>query len=105
MAQPSRARPEPAVLNSPARPQEMNCATQSVDSPAAAVETLRLNVSTQPDVLMARQKGRDYAISLGFTGSDVTVIAAAVCEIARNMVDYAQGGAITFSCIRHKGRS
>jgi len=43
-------------------------------------------------------------MNLGFSGSDVTVIAAAICEIARNMVDYAQGGEIRFSCIQSENR-
>ena len=43
-------------------------------------------------------------MKLGFSGSDVTVIAAAVCEIARNMVDYAQGGEMTFALIEKAPR-
>jgi serine/threonine-protein kinase RsbT len=62
-------------------------------------ETVSLSISTHADVLAARQKGREFAMRLGFVGSDVTLIAAAVCEIARNIVDYAQHGEITFSSI------
>ena len=58
-----------------------------------------LSVAAQSDVLAARQKGREFAMRLGFTGSDVTLIAAAICEIARNIVDYAQRGEMTFSVI------
>ena len=84
----------------------MNCATNSVESPDTSVDSLRLVIASQPDVLAARQKGREYAIRLGFTGSDVTVIAAAICEIARNMVDYAQRGEMSFSPVQaHIGRS
>jgi serine/threonine-protein kinase RsbT len=42
---------------------------------------------------------------LGFTGSDVTLIAAAICEIARNIVDYAQRGEMTFSVIEDQDQS
>jgi serine/threonine-protein kinase RsbT len=84
----------------------MNCATNSVELPETSVDSLRLTIASQPDVLAARQKGREYAIRLGFAGSDVTVIAAAICEIARNMVDYAQGGEMRFSPVQaHLGRS
>lgn len=72
---------------------EMNGADEHSDDGADVC------IAAQPDVLAARQKGREFALRLGFTGSDVTVIAAAICEIARNIVDYAQRGEITFSII------
>jgi len=64
-----------------------------------ALQPWLLPVSSQADVLLARQKGREFAMKLGFAGSDVTLIAAAICEIARNIVDYAQRGELTFSAI------
>jgi len=64
-------------------------------------EPVELSISCQADVLAARQKGREFAMKLGFSGSDVTVIAAAICEIARNMVDYAQGGEMRLSAIEN----
>jgi len=67
-----------------------------------AEQTVWLSIAAQPDVLAARQKGREFAMRLGFTGSDVTVVAAAICEIARNIVDYAQSGEMTFSAIEEK---
>src|SRR5256885_538680 len=66
------------------------------------VPTTEMQVTCQADVLTARQKGREFAMKLGFCGSDVTVISAAICEIARNMVDYAQGGELTFAQIENR---
>src|SRR3954466_9818812 len=62
-------------------------------------DPVQLTISSQPDVLSARQHGRDFAVKLGFTGSDLTLIGAAICEIARNIVDYAQRGEMTFSVV------
>ena len=69
-----------------------------------SAHSLWLPIAGQPDVLDARQKGREFAMRLGFTGGDVTVIAAAICEIARNIVDYAQNGEVTFSVEENGGR-
>jgi serine/threonine-protein kinase RsbT len=69
-----------------------------------AGESAWLPIAAQPDVLEARQKGREFAMHIGFTGSDVTVVAAAICEIARNIVDYAQCGEMTFSAIDENNR-
>src|SRR5213596_3200565 len=79
----------------------MNCVENSVESHAEAVTPVVVRIGGQSDVLLARQKGREFAMKLGFSGSDVTVIAAAICEIARNMVDYAQRGEMTFSQIEN----
>src|SRR5206468_99919 len=83
----------------------MNCVVNaSQPRREAAAPAVHMRISNQPDVLVARQKGREFAMNLGFSGSDVTVIAAAICEIARNMVDYAQGGEIRFSCVQSEKR-
>lgn len=61
-------------------------------------------VSSVADIVAARQKGRTLASELGFEGSDLTMIATAISEIARNIVDHAKRGTITFSSI-HESRS
>ena len=40
----------------------------------------------------ARQKGRELATTIGISGSDLTLMATAISEIARNIVQYAGGG-------------
>jgi serine/threonine-protein kinase RsbT len=57
------------------------------------------------DIVAARQKGRTLASELGFEGSDLTMIATAISEIARNIVDHAKRGTITFSPIHHSRSS
>jgi serine/threonine-protein kinase RsbT len=51
------------------------------------------------DIVSARQRGRTLALELGFNGADVTLIAAAISEIARNIVDHAKQGEIIMSGI------
>lgn len=67
-------------------------------------ELIRLPIRASGDVVAARQKGRELALRLGFAGSEVTLIAAAISEIARNIVDYAQQGEMTFQNIQRDGR-
>jgi serine/threonine-protein kinase RsbT len=75
------------------------------DSAGAVVEELvRLPIRGSGDVVTARQKGREIALHLGFAGSDVTVIAAAISEIARNIVDYAEQGEMTFQKTKRGAR-
>lgn len=51
------------------------------------------------DVIAARQQARLLAEKLGFTGTDVTLIATAVSEIARNIVEHAGSGSIDLSVV------
>ncbi len=59
-------------------------------------EQRRLPVETEGDIITARQVGRDMASQLGFSISDLTLIATAISEIARNIVDHAGRGEIFF---------
>ena len=56
------------------------------------------------DIVAARQKGRDLAAQIGFTGGDLTVIATAISELARNIVVYAQRGEVSLSIGEQDGR-
>jgi serine/threonine-protein kinase RsbT len=59
----------------------------------------RIAIGSNADIVEARQKGRAMAVELGFTDSDLTLVAAAISEIARNIVDHAQSGEIVVSRI------
>jgi serine/threonine-protein kinase RsbT len=54
-------------------------------------------ISSSADIVTARQQGRALAASLGFVGSDLTVIATAISELARNIIEYATKGEIVLS--------
>lgn len=59
--------------------------------------TTTLSVRLESDILAARQQGREVAERVGFTGSDLALIATAISEVARNIVVHAGGGAIMIS--------
>ena len=56
----------------------------------------RLAVRDDVDIVGARQTARELARALGFSETDLTLIATAVSEIARNMVQYGKGGEMAF---------
>ena len=62
-------------------------------------------VSRDADVVVARQKAREAAARAGFSGTDLTLIATAVSEIARNIVKFARRGEFTFSIVAEPGRN
>jgi serine/threonine-protein kinase RsbT len=64
----------------------------------------RVRIESESDCLTARQKGRALAGSLGFSGSDQTLIATAISEIARNIVQYAKRGEIVMSVVEKDGK-
>ena len=55
---------------------------------------MRVPVSGDADVVAARQAARELAARLGFSATDLTLIATAVSEIARNIVRFAGRGEI-----------
>jgi serine/threonine-protein kinase RsbT len=58
-------------------------------------------INSATDIVTARQRGRSLALELGFNGADVTLIAAAISEVARNIVDHAKKGEIVMSSVNH----
>lgn len=51
-------------------------------------------IQADVDVVQTRQQGRNLAAEAGFSAGDQTVIAAAISEIARNILMYAKRGEI-----------
>ncbi|HLP26104.1 MAG TPA: ATP-binding protein [Acidobacteriota bacterium] len=70
-----------------------------------ATRTVRIAIRSAGDLVLARQRGRMLALDLGFRGGDVTVIAAAISEVARNVVEHAVCGEVSLSETRHDGRT
>ncbi|OLD58726.1 MAG: ATP-binding protein [Ignavibacteria bacterium 13_1_40CM_2_61_4] len=67
-------------------------------------DELRLPIAADVDVVQARQQGREVAADCGFTSGDQTVIAAAISEIARNILMYAKRGEIVLSVVANGDR-
>ncbi len=57
-------------------------------------EDIVVIVATDVDVVNVRQRGRELAGRIGFSPGDQTVIAAAISEIARNILTYAKRGEV-----------
>ncbi len=51
-------------------------------------------IKTDTDIVSARQQGRALAVEIGFTGSEQVLIATAISEAARNILEYARTGEI-----------
>lgn len=65
---------------------------------------VQVAIERETDVVTARQKGRELAGAIGFSGTEQTLIALAISEIARNVVSYAQRGEMTFTRLDDGGR-
>src|SRR5258708_6461496 len=65
----------------------------------------RVPIRSDGDIVQARQEGRALAAPLGFRSSDLTLIATAISEVARNIVVYARQGEVQVSVVRRGGRS
>lgn len=61
-------------------------------------------INSAADIVIARQKGRALASELGFDGSDLTLIATAISEVARNIVTHAKTGKIILAPFNHGNR-
>lgn len=64
---------------------------------------LSVEVRYENDLVLARQKARQVAESLGFDVHDQTRISTAVSEIARNAFNYAGGGSVSFDLREEEG--
>ncbi len=63
------------------------------------------STSTTPDdIVAARKAGHQLALDLGFSLTDVTMIATAISEIARNITSYAGRGAVRVTVADREGR-
>ncbi len=58
-----------------------------------------IKVASERDVIAVREAGRKLAKAVGFEGAELTAIATAISEIARNIFTYAREGAIEISTI------
>jgi serine/threonine-protein kinase RsbT len=63
-----------------------------------------IDVGNPDDIVAARQAGHRLARELGFSLTDVTMIATAISEIARNITSYAGYGAIRVAVQDREGR-
>ena len=61
-------------------------------------------INNPDDIVDARKAGHQLALDLGFTLTDVTMIATAISEVARNITSYAGHGAVRVALADREGR-
>ena len=69
-----------------------------------ATEEVRVRITTDDDIVTARQEGRRLSSELGFSSTDLTLIATAISEVARNIRLYAEQGDVQLKLVRERGR-
>ena len=67
-------------------------------------DDVTVDVGNPDDIVAARQAGHNMARKLGFSLTDVTMIATAISEVARNITSYAGYGAIRVAVQDREGR-
>ncbi|OBB64661.1 MULTISPECIES: anti-sigma regulatory factor [unclassified Mycobacterium] len=61
-------------------------------------------IDNSDDIVEARKAGHQLALDLGFSLTDVTMIATAISEIARNITSYAGRGSVRVFVADREGR-
>jgi serine/threonine-protein kinase RsbT len=65
---------------------------------------VRIATRSDADIVEARRRMRDIATTLSLTASDVAMVATAVSELARNILNYAREGEIVLGLAAAAGR-
>jgi serine/threonine-protein kinase RsbT len=63
-----------------------------------------VDIKNPDDIVAARKAGHQLALDLGFSLTDVTMIATAISEVARNITSYAGRGAVRITVAEREGR-
>ncbi len=70
----------------------------------SGAERVGVWVNGDVDVVIARRRGRELGAAAGFTDTDLTLIATAISEVARNIVAFAAPGEITITPVSGSNR-
>ncbi|HVZ81019.1 MAG TPA: anti-sigma regulatory factor [bacterium] len=68
------------------------------------VRDIAVPIASDVDIVSAREQGRALAERIGFSQVERTVIATAISEIARNIVEHAKKGNMVLSPCQHGSR-
>jgi serine/threonine-protein kinase RsbT len=69
-----------------------------------ASDDVRVRIATDDDIVTARQEGRRLSAGLGFSSTDLTLIATAISEVARNIRVFAGEGQVQIKRLNEGGR-
>jgi serine/threonine-protein kinase RsbT len=68
-------------------------------------DDVRVAIRTDADVVTARQEARAMGAALGFSSTDLTLLATAISEVARNITTYAGEGEVLLRVLQDGGRA
>src|SRR5437879_1298419 len=71
---------------------------------ASVKDETRVPIDSDHDIVTARQRGRALAQQIGFSNSNLTLVATAISELARNILLYAKKGELTLGIVEDNGR-
>ncbi|SPM30102.1 Anti-sigma regulatory factor (Ser/Thr protein kinase) [Mycobacterium terramassiliense] len=63
-----------------------------------------VDINNSDDIVAARRAGHELALNLGFSLTDVTMVATAISEVARNITSYAGRGTVHLWVADRDGR-
>jgi serine/threonine-protein kinase RsbT len=69
-----------------------------------ASDEVRVRITSDDDIVTARQEGRRLSAGLGFSSTDLTLIATAISEVARNIRLFAGEGQVQIKRVRDGAR-
>jgi len=67
-------------------------------------DVAHISITTDADIVKARQVGREMAATGGCGATDLTMVATAISEIARNMLTHAGRGELQLELVDDMGR-
>ena len=67
-------------------------------------DVVRIPITRDADIVAARQSARELAAQAGMQGTNLTLLATAVSEVARNIVRFTDGGEIVVEIVEQDGR-
>jgi serine/threonine-protein kinase RsbT len=65
---------------------------------------VRVRISSSADIVAVRQRGRALASEVGFSTTHLTLIATAISEVARTIVDHAKEGEMVLALVNVSDR-
>jgi len=82
---------------------ELNGGTMSAVGPGATDGGDCVWLTSDPDVVTARERGRALAETLGFSAGDQASVETTISELAINMLTYARSGEIRLEVVSNAG--
>ncbi len=67
-------------------------------------DEIHVTILSEGEIVTARQKVRELCVRINFSSVDQTLVATAVSELARNIIEYAKTGEIIMGLVEDKDK-